>query len=506
MSEHVEYSLSLKDFFTGKVKDANQAVQALEGGLHHAGMSAKAFALELGAAVGVGFGIFKLVQLVEQGHEAWEKLEFSNSQLEAGLQSTGEAAGMTFEMLDEMSTRMSHAFKFTKSEVGDMQAQLLTFPKITKDVFEEASQAVLDMATRTHRGANELAIMVGKALQDPVRGIQAMRRVGVNFNEQQTEMIKKLVETGHAAKAQAAILKELNVEFGGSAGMAAAADKQFRFNKSMEELKLILGELAERLVELLMPVLEGFVDFLKDSIVWMKAHKDLLEAIAIGVGLAVAAWGAYLLVANAVTIATQVWTGIQWLLNAAMDANPIGLIIIAIAAVVTAVIYCIKHFAQFRATLLGVWETIKEFGRIVADVFMGLWHVIHGVFTFDVSEIKQGMNQGVDAIANAGKRMGEAFKKGFDEGMASSGLKDEENAPKTIAKKAKQGPVGPEGKAASAKATGSKNVVINIKIDNLVREFQVRTTNIREGAGQVKEMVAQALLSAVNDSQVTAGQ
>jgi hypothetical protein len=54
------------------------------------------------------------------------------------------------------------------------------------------------------------AIQVGKALQDPVHGISALRRVGVNFNESQVETIKKLVETGQAAKAQGLILAELN--------------------------------------------------------------------------------------------------------------------------------------------------------------------------------------------------------------------------------------------------------------------------------------------------------
>lgn len=532
MAQQVEYELSLKDLFSGKIKNADQAVQALEGTVHSAAGQLKILAAEMGAAIGIGIGIFKLVELTEEGKEAFEKLEFANSQLEAGLESTGYAAGVTFEMLNDMSNKQAHAFKFTKGEIADMQAQLLTFPKVTKDVFEQTSQAVLDMATRTHRGANEIAIMVGKAMHDPERGITALRRVGVNFNDEQTKMIKKLVEGGHAMEAQKMILKELNTEFAGSAGMAAAADVGFRFHKSLEELQLTLGELAVKLAKVLMPVMEGFVHFLKDAIQWMREfwqwiirNKTLLEDIAIVIGVTSTAWALYTVVSQAAVIwstikaaafgiemgvITALGTAVEFL-NAMFLASPIGWIVIGIAAVTTAVIYCYKHFAMFRAVLFGVWETVKEFGRIVADVFMGLWHIIHGIFTFNASEIKLGGAQEVDAIFNAGKRLGGAFKKGFDEGMedfAKDQAKEkEENAPKTIAKpKAIQGPAGENGKTPQMKATGSKNVSIVVNINQLVGKYEVQTKNIIEGASKAKEIVVQALLSAVNDSQIIAGQ
>lgn len=56
------------------------------------------------------------------------------------------------------------------------------------------------------------------------------------------------------------------------------------------------------------------------------------------------------------------------------------------------------------------------------------------------------------------------------------------------------------------KITGNRSVVINIDIGNLIKEFSIKTVNISESVDKVKEMVTQALMSAVNDSQIVAGQ
>ena len=58
---------------------------------------------------------------------------------------------------------------------------------------------------------------------------------------------------------------------------------------------------------------------------------------------------------------------IQWLLNAAMSANPIGAIIAVIAALAAGVIYCWNKFAGFRAFILTMWDVLKGFGSIIKD-------------------------------------------------------------------------------------------------------------------------------------------
>lgn len=60
-------------------------------------------------------------------------------------------------------------------------------------------------------------------------------------------------------------------------------------------------------------------------------------------------------------------TAAQWLLNAAIGANPVGALIILIGALVAAVVYCWVKFAGFRAFLLTMWDVMRTFGTIIRD-------------------------------------------------------------------------------------------------------------------------------------------
>lgn len=497
--QKVEYELSLKDGLSPTVDNADKHVNKLEHSLH----SIKEVGLEALGALGVGFAIFKGFEFVEGAKEQWEQLEFATSQVEAGLKSTGEAAGISFEEIKASAQELSHELKFTQADVMKMQSVLLTFPSVTKDTFEPASKAILDMATRLGTDASGAAIQLGKALQDPVAGLNSLHRVGVNTDE-----LKKKFETvTDTLQRQKLIIAELNTEFAGSAKAAAEADVGFRYEKSMEELKITIGEVADKLSGVLMPVLEAFANGLKATVEWMKEHKDLLEAIAIGVGIAATAWGIYTLVVNASAIATGVLTAATAAWNAVLSVSPLGWFLIILGAVTTAVIYCYKHFATFRATLLGVWETIKEFGRIVADIFTGVGKVILGVLTFSPKMVVEGAKQTIDAISDAGTRMGGAFKKGFDEGMADYNKEHEKDNEGMVPKKALS--AKPLGQATAAKepkskATGSKSVTINVSIKDLIGTQNINTTTLKEGAGKIKDMVVQVLAGAVNDFQVVA--
>ena len=79
------------------------------------------------------------------------------------------------------------------------------------------------------------------------------------------------------------------------------------------------------------------------------------------------ALAAYKAIMAVVVGVTKLWTAAQWLLNIAMDANPIGIVIFAIMALISAVVYCWMKFAGFRAYLLMTWDTIKAFAGIIKD-------------------------------------------------------------------------------------------------------------------------------------------
>jgi hypothetical protein len=194
-------------------------------------------------------------------------------------------------------------------------------------------------------------------------------------------------------------------------------------------------------------------------------------------------------------------------------------IVIAIAAVVTAVIACYNHFETFRGIVWAIGAVIKAYVNIWVDMFMGFGKMLKGVFTLDTGLIKEGFNQATSALFNAGKNLGDAAKKGYKNGIADfhkDAVKD--------AQKEKEGKAGntkglagmkavaPTTASTTAKPTkgtagvqGNKAVTVNIQIGSLIHDFSIKTTNIQESATAIKEKVVMALTSAVNDSQLIAG-
>lgn len=73
----------------------------------------------------------------------------------------------------------------------------------------------------------------------------------------------------------------------------------------------------------------------------------------------------------AVRAAVIAWTAVQWLLNIALTANPIGLIILAIAALIAIIILIATKTTWFQDIWRVVWEWIKNAAKAVADWFMG---------------------------------------------------------------------------------------------------------------------------------------
>lgn len=142
------------------------------------------------------------------------------AQLEAAVKSTAGVAGRSVQQLDDFSMAMQRTTIYSDEAVKGAQAMLLTFDKIRGQRFDQATQAVADLAARMGGDLQGAAVQVGKALQDPETGLTALRRSGVSFSQSQLDVIKHLYETNQVAAGQAVILKELEHQFGGSAAAA----------------------------------------------------------------------------------------------------------------------------------------------------------------------------------------------------------------------------------------------------------------------------------------------
>ena len=194
---------------------------------------------------------------------------------EAVVKSTGQAAGFTAVEIEKMAGRLSDLNAIDDEVIQSAQNVLLTFKKIKGEAFEQASQAAIDLSVVMGTDLKGAMMMVGKALEDPVRGITALRRAGVSFTAEQQKMIKSLVDTGHAAEAQALILQEIATQVGGAG--AKAADT---YIGKLESMKNAFGNLAETVGNYTLPALEHAFTSVTNNI---RAHEKVQEAMAAGV-------------------------------------------------------------------------------------------------------------------------------------------------------------------------------------------------------------------------------
>lgn len=178
--------------------------------------SFKSLSKTIGPLIAAGFG----VAAVKSATDAFIRQENAVKQLEQRLKSTRGVVGLTSDELQRMASGLQDVTTFGDEAIIEMQSLLLTFTKIGGDTFPAATEAILNVSTAMGQDLQTAAIQVGKALNDPVAGISALSRSGIQFSESQKATIKSLSDMGDVAGAQAIILKELETQFGGAARAA----------------------------------------------------------------------------------------------------------------------------------------------------------------------------------------------------------------------------------------------------------------------------------------------
>jgi|DEB0MinimDraft_10_1074344.scaffolds.fasta_scaffold00541_3 hypothetical protein len=184
---------------------------------------------------------------------AFDKQAKAIAQVEAGLKSTGNAAGFTSEQLQKMASELQAKTLFGDEDIlQNATAQLLTFTNIAGKEFSRTQKVVADLATKSFKGdLKSASIQLGKALNDPVANLSALSRAGIQFTKEQKELIKSLVETNKLADAQSIILDELETQFGGAAEAAANAGLG-----PFQQLRNSLGDVSEEFGKLIMENIE----------------------------------------------------------------------------------------------------------------------------------------------------------------------------------------------------------------------------------------------------------
>lgn len=212
--------------------------------------------------------IGKVTEFLKDCVAEYTRHEKAVKQTETVLRSTASAAGMTAEAVIGMSESLMQMTGIEHDNILEAENLLLTFTSIGKDIFPQATETILDMSVALREDLKSATIQVGKALQDPINGITALKRVGVNFSDAQKDVIKNLVETGRAAEAQGMILKELQTEFGGSAKAArdtfggALANLNNQVNDVKEAIGAYIAQAARPFVEQAAAMAKGLAEIL----------------------------------------------------------------------------------------------------------------------------------------------------------------------------------------------------------------------------------------------------
>lgn len=194
----------------------------------------------IGLAAGAAVGALTLA--LGQGLRELEAAEQSFLRLEGVLKATGHASGLTSAQLAELADTMEMSTLATAEGVMDAASVLATFRSISGDTFLRTIKAAQDLSSVFGQDLRSSAVQLGKALEDPVEGVTALKRVGVTFSSSQRDMIAAMVETGDVAGAQALILKTLEQQVGG-AGEAEAGG----LTGAVHHLKSAWGNLLEEL-------------------------------------------------------------------------------------------------------------------------------------------------------------------------------------------------------------------------------------------------------------------
>jgi TP901 family phage tail tape measure protein len=184
------------------------------------------------------------------------------------------------------------------------------------------------------------------------------------------------------------------VKTGGST-IEGWADVQKNFNQRMAEARGTIESLSIKIGSALLPYAQKMLDTTMSLVGWFTRHKAVAQDLAAVIGIAAGAFIAYRTYVTLAGVATKAWmvatqaaSAAQWLLNVAMDANPVGLIIIAILALVAGIWLLWTHSKGFRDFFIGLWNDIWGFLKAVGSWFAGpfsrffidTWNDIWGFF------------------------------------------------------------------------------------------------------------------------------
>lgn len=330
------------------------------------------------ATIGAGLTAAVTAPLIAAGFAASKaatEAAAAMGQVEAALASMGDASGKTKEQLADLAEGLMRNSLYDDDDIlRQVTANLLTFGNVAGEQFDRAQQAAVDLSTRLGQDLQSSTLMVGKALNDPIRGLSALRRVGIQFTAQQEAQIKAMAGVGDVAGAQRVMLAELERQFGGAAKAAQDTDPYNKLRDALNSLSESAGAIINRFLVPLVDRLAALADRFNTL------SPRMQEFILIGAGIA-AALGPVLVALGAVVSAVGAITSA---FAAGGFLALIAPLIPVLAAVAAGVALAVGAFMLFRKdvepVLKGLWAQITAtLGPALADLFETVKGLVSGM-------------------------------------------------------------------------------------------------------------------------------
>jgi len=294
----------------------------------------------------IGLGAVAVKGFVEQ--------EKAIGQVNAALTSMGNVAGRTSAQLVASADAMEMRSLFDAEVIlTQVTANLLTFGNVAGREFDRAQQAAVDMATRLGTEPQSAAIMLGKALNDPIKGISALTRVGVQFTEAQKAQIAAMQEAGNTAGAQGVILAEVERQFAGAA--QAAAD-----TTPWRQAEVAIGQAGDKIGAAILPIIPPVTEAIVSlATAFSNLPAPMQEGIVVFTAVAVAVGPVLVALGGLVSIAPALATAFGVIKVAALGlmANPV---ILAFAVVLGGIYLAWQNWDKIEPILRRLYEGAKK--------------------------------------------------------------------------------------------------------------------------------------------------
>lgn len=368
-------------YFEEGTKGASRAAKKLEKDLASAGKSISGVGRSMTLGITAPVAAFG-VTAVKAAMESSDAL----AQVENTIKTMGNAAGRSSEQLSKLATGLMENSLYDDDEIlRKLTTTMLTFGKVTGETFDRAQQAALDLSAKFGKDLQGSAIMLGKALNDPVKGVSALTKVGISFTAQQKEQIKAMAAVGNVAGAQKLILTELEKQVAGAAKTAADANP-------FTALKHAWDDFQEEVGGQLLKILPPFTDALKTMVsAFASMSPEMQKVVVIGALLAAALGPVLMAIGSLLTIASTAapaFLAFGASVSAAATAAGVGgtvmgtlgaglgvllSTLLPVVAALAAVYLAWKNWDTIAPILDGLWDSISaSIGPPLLDIITTL--------------------------------------------------------------------------------------------------------------------------------------